>query len=60
MKKFTLAMLFGLCLVSVGCADKAAVSNVAENADAKKIADYEAEMAAQQKASDDAEKGAGN
>ncbi len=56
MKHLTLALLFGFGLCVVGCGSKASTTNVGENADAKALAEYEANMAAEQKALDEAGK----
>lgn len=56
MKHVTLALLFGLTLAIGGCGGTSGTGNVGEDADAKAMADYEAQMAADQKARDDAEK----
>jgi len=52
-----LALLFGICLGTVGCGDSGGTTNVGENADSKAIADYEAAMAADQQANDAGNKG---
>lgn len=58
MKFFTLSLLFGLCLVATGCSESKDASNVAAGASSSALADYEAQVAADQKASDEAEKAA--
>ena len=60
MKHFILALLVGLSFGVAGCGSSAKTTNVGENADAKAMADYEAAMAADQKANDEANKSAGN
>lgn len=59
MKHYCLLLSFAIGLSFVGC-DTAPTTNVGENADVKAMQDYEAEIAAQEKASNEAEKAAGN
>lgn len=59
MKHFCLALSFAFGLMFAGC-ESASTTNVGENADAKAMQDYEAEIAAQEKASNEAEQAAGN
>jgi len=51
MKKFALSLaIVASCLAIVGCGDSGQNKNVVENADAKAIADYEAEEKARSEA----------
>jgi hypothetical protein len=58
MKSSNLGLLLGSCLLLTGCGGRPDQTNVGQNADAQAMADYEAQMLADQKASDEAERAA--
>ncbi len=55
MKNLSLALLFVLSLAVVGCGGSSTPTNVGENADAQALKDYEAQVAADEAASNAAE-----
>ena len=54
MKQLSLVLSFAFGMLIAGCTDSGTPTNVGENADAQAMADYEAEIQAQEKASNEA------